>query len=169
MISLDLGKVAFIRSATGEHRIGFGSGGLVAAWPRREQRSACPASWWRREPLGLPPGSGSSAASDARGRLHELAAAPGERMLEIGAGDRLLRPRRRRVGGPRRQGRPPRPPGRDPRARDARAGEAAWRTCPTQCDATAMPYEDGSFDAAYLAVLGEIPDQDAALRELRAS
>jgi ubiquinone/menaquinone biosynthesis C-methylase UbiE len=38
---------------------------------------------------------------------------------------------------------------------------------PTQSDATAMPYEDGIYDAAYLvAVLGEIPDQEAALREL---
>jgi protein-L-isoaspartate O-methyltransferase len=38
---------------------------------------------------------------------------------------------------------------------------------PTQSDATAMPYEDGTYDAAYLvAVLGEIPDQEAALREL---
>ena len=38
---------------------------------------------------------------------------------------------------------------------------------PTQADATAMPYEDGTFDAAFLVtVLGEIPDQDAALREL---
>jgi ubiquinone/menaquinone biosynthesis C-methylase UbiE len=35
-------------------------------------------------------------------------------------------------------------------------------------DAREMPYEDSSFDAAYLVtVLGEIPDQDAALRELR--
>ena len=39
---------------------------------------------------------------------------------------------------------------------------------PTQGDAQAMPYEDDSFDAAYLTtVLGEIPDQDAALRELK--
>ena len=39
---------------------------------------------------------------------------------------------------------------------------------PTQGDATALPYEDGSFDAAILiTVLGEIPDQEAALRELR--
>ena len=31
-----------------------------------------------------------------------------------------------------------------------------------------MPYADDSFDAAYLVtVLGEIPDQGAALRELR--
>jgi ubiquinone/menaquinone biosynthesis C-methylase UbiE len=38
---------------------------------------------------------------------------------------------------------------------------------PTQSDATAMPYEDGTFDAAFLVtVLGEIPDQDAAIREL---
>ena len=39
---------------------------------------------------------------------------------------------------------------------------------PTQGDARTLPYEDDSFDAAYLVtVLGEIPDQDAALRELR--
>jgi SAM-dependent methyltransferase len=38
---------------------------------------------------------------------------------------------------------------------------------PTQSDATALPFEDGNFDAAFLVtVLGEIPDQDAALREL---
>ena len=38
---------------------------------------------------------------------------------------------------------------------------------PTLGDAQALPYEDGSFDAAYLVtVLGEIPDQDAALQEL---
>ena len=38
---------------------------------------------------------------------------------------------------------------------------------PTQGDARQLPYPDASFDAAYLtAVLGEIPDQDAALREL---
>jgi ubiquinone/menaquinone biosynthesis C-methylase UbiE len=39
---------------------------------------------------------------------------------------------------------------------------------PRQGDATEVPYEDQSFDGAYLVtVLGEIPDQDAALRELR--
>lgn len=37
----------------------------------------------------------------------------------------------------------------------------------TQGDARELPYDDASFDAAYLvAVLGEIPDQEAALREL---
>ena len=39
---------------------------------------------------------------------------------------------------------------------------------PTRGDAQALPYPDGTFDAAYLAAtLREIPDQDAALRELR--
>jgi protein-L-isoaspartate O-methyltransferase len=49
-----------------------------------------------------------------------------------------------------------------------RAGERGLpNITPTQSDATSMPYEDGIFDAAYLTtVLGEIPDQDGALREL---
>jgi ubiquinone/menaquinone biosynthesis C-methylase UbiE len=39
---------------------------------------------------------------------------------------------------------------------------------PRQGDARALPYNDATFDAAYLVtVLGEIPDQEAALRELR--
>jgi ubiquinone/menaquinone biosynthesis C-methylase UbiE len=38
---------------------------------------------------------------------------------------------------------------------------------PTLSDARELPYADDSFDGAYLVtVLGEIPDQDAALREL---
>jgi SAM-dependent methyltransferase len=38
----------------------------------------------------------------------------------------------------------------------------------TQGDATSLPFDDASFDGAYLVtVLGEIPDQEAALRELR--
>jgi ubiquinone/menaquinone biosynthesis C-methylase UbiE len=38
---------------------------------------------------------------------------------------------------------------------------------PTQGDATALPYPDGSMDAVVLtAVLGEIPDQDAAMSEI---
>ena len=49
-----------------------------------------------------------------------------------------------------------------------RAGERGLsNVTPTQSDATGMPYEDGTYDAAFLVtVLGEIPDQDAALREL---
>jgi ubiquinone/menaquinone biosynthesis C-methylase UbiE len=50
-----------------------------------------------------------------------------------------------------------------------RAAERALRNVrPTQGDAQELPFEDDSFDAAVLiTVLGEIPDQDAALRELR--
>ncbi len=39
---------------------------------------------------------------------------------------------------------------------------------PTNGDATHLPYADDVFDGAYLiGVLGEIPDQDAALRQLQ--
>lgn len=39
---------------------------------------------------------------------------------------------------------------------------------PTQGDAQDLPYPDDTFDAAYMMVtLGEVPNQDAALRELR--
>jgi ubiquinone/menaquinone biosynthesis C-methylase UbiE len=49
-----------------------------------------------------------------------------------------------------------------------RAGERGLENVtPTEADATAMPYEDGTFDAAFLVtVLGEVPNQDAAMREL---
>jgi SAM-dependent methyltransferase len=49
-----------------------------------------------------------------------------------------------------------------------RAGERGLaNVTPRQGDATALPYEDATFDAAFLVtVLGEVPDQDAALREL---
>jgi len=52
------------------------------------------------------------------------------------------------------------------RARARRAGVA--NVTATRGDARALPYPDGAFDAAYLVgVLGEIPDEAAALRELR--
>jgi ubiquinone/menaquinone biosynthesis C-methylase UbiE len=42
-----------------------------------------------------------------------------------------------------------------------------WNVNPTRGDARELPYDDDSFDAAILVtVLGEIPDQDAALREV---
>src|SRR5215210_7154054 len=49
-----------------------------------------------------------------------------------------------------------------------RASERGFaNVTPRLGDAQALPYEDDSFDAAVLTtVLGEIPDQDAALREL---
>ena len=49
-----------------------------------------------------------------------------------------------------------------------RAGERSLRNVvPTQGDATQLPYDDDSIDAVLLvAVLGEILDQDAAMREI---
>jgi ubiquinone/menaquinone biosynthesis C-methylase UbiE len=45
--------------------------------------------------------------------------------------------------------------------------QGLWNVNPTQGDAQQLPYEDDSFDAAVLVtVLGEIPDQEAALREI---
>lgn len=50
-------------------------------------------------------------------------------------------------------------------ARGGRQGISNVR--PQQGDGRRLPYEDASFDGAYLVtVLGEIPDQEAALREL---
>ncbi|MCW5893452.1 MAG: methyltransferase domain-containing protein [bacterium] len=50
------------------------------------------------------------------------------------------------------------------RARAAGVGNVVAR----QGDAQRLPYADASFDGAYLiGVLGEVPDPDAALRELR--
>jgi ubiquinone/menaquinone biosynthesis C-methylase UbiE len=50
-----------------------------------------------------------------------------------------------------------------------RAAEAGVTgIAPTRADATSMPFPDDSFDGAFLVtVLGEVPDQEAALRELR--
>jgi ubiquinone/menaquinone biosynthesis C-methylase UbiE len=52
-----------------------------------------------------------------------------------------------------------------------RAGERGLQNVvPIQGDATDLPYEDDSMDAVVLtAVLGEIPDPDAALREIARS
>lgn len=49
--------------------------------------------------------------------------------------------------------------------RAAAAGVTNIVTC--QGDARTLPYDDASFDAVFMVtVLGEIPDQDAALREV---
>jgi SAM-dependent methyltransferase len=46
-------------------------------------------------------------------------------------------------------------------------GRGLSNVSPTRADATAMPCDDGTYDAAFLVtVLGEVPDQDGALREL---
>lgn len=129
---------------------------------------------WRRNPSAYPYGLSFSLALPrpfiTRPRLREiLAPESGERMLEVGVGTgyyslhvaRWLEP-----GG----------------ALDVldiqqemldqtvrRAHESGISNIvPVRGDARELPYPDNCFDAAYLNfVLGEIPDGDAALRELR--
>jgi ubiquinone/menaquinone biosynthesis C-methylase UbiE len=129
------------------------------------------ALWWRKNPSACPYGQRFWVEAPhpviTRGRLREvLQPKPDERVLEIGPGtgyytlemagwvgtveifdlqqeflDHVMR-------------------------RAAERGLA--NVVPTQGDATALPYEDGSIDAVVrTAVLGEIPDPLAALREIR--
>jgi ubiquinone/menaquinone biosynthesis C-methylase UbiE len=144
-------------------RLGAAAGAAVLAgalwW--RTHPSACPYSqrFWVEPPHPL----------ITRARLRDvLAPEPGERVLEIGPGtgyytldvaSRLL------------------PSGTldifdlqqemldHTMARARERGQS--NITPTQGDARSLPYADGRFDAAFLVtVLGEVPDQDAALREL---
>ncbi|MFL5816471.1 MAG: class I SAM-dependent methyltransferase [Conexibacter sp.] len=131
------------------------------------------ALWWRRNPSACPYNQRFWVEAPhpfiTRPRLREaLAPAPGERVLEVGPGTGYYA---LEVAGW------IAPEGRldvfdlqqdmlDHTLR--RAGERAiGNVVPTQGDARELPYEDATFDAVYLVtVLGEIPDQDAALREL---
>ena len=134
---------------------------------------AAAALWWRRNPSACPYGQRFWVEAPhpliTRPRLRAtLEPRPGERLLEVGPGTgyyalpvagwlapggtlELLDLQREML--------------------DHTLGRAAEAgldgIVATQADATAMPYEDASMDGAYLvAVLGEIPDQEAALREL---
>ena len=92
----------------------------------------------------------------------------GERLLEIGPGTGYYTLDMAEWVGADGQGRDLRHPAGDARPHDApRAERGLANVTPTLGDAQALPYEDDSFDAAILTtVLGEIPDQDAALREI---
>jgi ubiquinone/menaquinone biosynthesis C-methylase UbiE len=130
--------------------------------------------WWRRNPSACPYSQRFWVEAPhpfiTRARLREaLAPAPGERILEVGPGTGYYTLEVAELV---------RPLGRvdildvqqemlDHTLR--RAGERGLdNVTPALADARELPYPDATFDAAYLVtVLGEIPDQDAALRELR--
>jgi ubiquinone/menaquinone biosynthesis C-methylase UbiE len=132
------------------------------------------AVWWRLNPSACPYSQRFWVEAPhpfiTRDRLREiLEPQPGERLLEVGPGTGYYTiPMAEWLG-----------PGGTLDVLDVqqemldhtlgRAAEAGVsNVAPTRADATSMPYPDDSFDGAYLAtVLGEIPDQEAALRELR--
>jgi len=139
-----------------------GAGVLGAALWWRTHPSACPYSqrFWVEAPHPF----------ITRERLSELLEPrPGERLLEVGPGTGYYSlPVAGRLA-----------PGGSLDILDVqqemldhtlrRASEAGIENiAATLADARELPLDDDSFDGAYLVtVLGEIPDQDAALRELR--
>jgi ubiquinone/menaquinone biosynthesis C-methylase UbiE len=144
-------------------RVAIAAGGITLA----------AALWWRTHPSACPYGQRFWVEAPhpfiTRNKLREaLAPLPGERVLEVGPGTGYYTLDVAGWLGPE---------GRleildlqqamlDHTLRRAAENDARNITA-TQGDALALPYADGRFDAAYLvAVLGEIPDQDAALREL---
>jgi ubiquinone/menaquinone biosynthesis C-methylase UbiE len=131
------------------------------------------ALWWRKNPSACPYGQRFWVEGPhpliTRERLREvLAPQPGERVLEIGPGTGYYTAELAEWIGP------------DEtleifdiqqemldHTMRAVAERGVGNVNPTQGDARSLPYEDASFDAAVLVtVLGEIPDQDAALREI---
>jgi ubiquinone/menaquinone biosynthesis C-methylase UbiE len=131
------------------------------------------AAWWRRNPSACPYSQRFWVEAPhpfiTRERLREiLAPRAGERLLEVGPGTGYYTlPVAEWLS----------PGGRldvldvqqemlDHTLRSAHE-HGIDNVTPTLSDARQLPYADDSFDGAYLVtVLGEIPDQDAALREL---
>jgi ubiquinone/menaquinone biosynthesis C-methylase UbiE len=156
-----------VASAQHKRIAGLLGGGALAA-------TGAVALWWRRNPSACPYGQRFWVEAPhpliTRPRLREaLAPQPGERLLEVGPGTGYYSlPVADWLG----------PEGRldlfdlqqemlDHTLGRAREHGLDARMAATQGDAQALPYGDGEFDGAYIVcALGEIPDQDAALREL---
>jgi ubiquinone/menaquinone biosynthesis C-methylase UbiE len=129
--------------------------------------------WWRKNPSACPYGQRFWVEAPhpiiTRDRLRSvLRPEPGERILEIGPGTGYYSLDMAEWVGPE---------GKieifdlQQKFLDHTVGRAAERDLtnlvPTRGDATSLPYEDASMDAVVLtAVLGEIPDPVAALREI---
>jgi ubiquinone/menaquinone biosynthesis C-methylase UbiE len=134
--------------------------------------TAAAALWWRRNPSACPYSQRFWVEAPhpliTRDRLRQaLGPEPGERVLEIGPGTgyytldlanwvgtegevAIFDLQQEML---------------DHTVRRARE-RGIWNVTSTRGDAQELPYDDGSFDAVVLiATLGEIPDQDAALRE----
>ena len=135
---------------------------------------AAGALWWRTHPSACPYGQRFWVQPPhpviSRKRLREvLAPSDGERVLEVGPGTGYYTLDVAQWVG--RGGRVEifdlQQEMLDHTMARARASGLANIT-PSQGDARRLPYPDAAFDAALLvATLGEIPDQEAALRELR--
>jgi len=131
------------------------------------------ALWWRRNPSACPYSQRFWVEAPhpliTRARLREaLAPQPGEHLLEVGPGTGYYAlPVAGWLGAE----------GtleifdlqQEMLDHTSKRAEAAGldTVVPTQGDARALPYADDAVDGAYLVtVLGEVPDQEAALREL---
>ena len=134
---------------------------------------AAGAIWWRKHPSACPYGQRFWVQPPhpiiTRRRLRDvLGPEPGERVLEVGPGTGYYTLDMADWLGPDGQLHifDLQQPMLDHTMRRA-TERGLSNITPTQGDASQLPYRDATFDAAYLtAVLGEILDQDAALREL---
>lgn len=130
------------------------------------------ALWWRKHPSACPYGQRWIVEPPhpfiTRNRLREiLEPAPGERLLEIGPGTGYYSlPVAEWLGSGRLDIFDIQQEMLDHTMKRA-TERGAGNITATQGDAQELPYADATFDAAYLVtVLGEIPDQRAALHEL---